>query len=129
MSATFNWQVTSMTSYPEYAGETDVVFNVNWECIATETSGGVLYGSTKVGNTSVTYHAGSPYTPYNQLTNDQVIGWVKAELDAPVPSGPNGETTPGHGVADVEAALQQAIDNQINPPYVNLPLPWAPPAA
>lgn len=125
MSATFNWQVTAMTAYPQYAGETDVVFKVAWSCTATQSFDGVDYTNSSFGSTSVTYTAGTPYTPYDQLTNDQVIGWVKAALDAPVPSGPNGQTTPGHGVADVEGALQVAINQQMNPPFVNPPLPWA----
>ena len=128
MSATFEWTVQSMSSYPQFAGETDVVFLVNWNCTGVQDSGGTEYTSTYIGSTAVTYTAGSTYTPYDQLTQTQVIGWVQAALDAPIPdpASTTGGTLPGHGVADVEAKIQSAIDNQINPPVLYLPLPWAP---
>jgi len=58
----------------------------------------------------VTYTAGSPYTPYADLTQDQVLGWIWA-------SGVDKDAT--------EAAVNQQIDNAINPPVVTPPLPWA----
>lgn len=124
MSATFNWTVQSMSSYPQYAGETDVVFMVSWTCTGVESSGGTEYTNSYFGTTAVTYEAGSPYIPYDQLTEAQVIGWVQAVLDAPVLDPATNTMVPGHGVADVEATVQTAINNQINPPVVYLPLPW-----
>jgi hypothetical protein len=57
----------------------------------------------------VTYTAGAPYTPYADLTQDQVLGWVWS-------SGVDKDAT--------EAAVQQQIDNAINPPVVTPQLPW-----
>jgi hypothetical protein len=34
------------------------------------------YTSSFSGQTDLTYTSGSPYTPYNQLTQEQVVGWV-----------------------------------------------------
>lgn len=107
MSATFTWSVISMTSYPQAEGQVDVVFQVNWMCSGTEGSVGASNG----GVAYVTYTAGSPYTPYDQLTQEQVLGWVYAS---------------GVDQAAVEASVQMQIDERLNPPTVNLPLPWAP---
>lgn len=106
MSTTFNWTVTAMNCYPQADGETDVVFTVHWTCAGTDGT----YSSSVYNTQAVTYTAGSPYTPYADLTQDQVLGWIWAA---------------GVDKAATEAAVQQMIDNQINPPVVTPPLPWS----
>ena len=96
-------------------GETDVVFNVQWSCEGQQVSNGVTYSNGQNGVTFVQYRQGEPFTPYDQLTQDQVLGWVWAN--------------PTTSQATIEAQIQQNIDNQINNPVVTPPLPWVPPAA
>jgi len=110
MSATITWTVTAMDCYPQAEGETDVVFTVHWTCSGVQDA----YSASVYSTCGVTYVAGTPYTPYNQLTQNQVLGWIWA-------SGVNQAAT--------EAAVQQQINNQINPPVVTPPLPWAAPSA
>ena len=107
MSITTTWVIEQMTCYPTYESQTDVVFNVAWRVNATD---GTFY-ATAYGTQSVTYVAGSPYTPYADLTQAQVIGWVQTAM------GPE-------QVASIEANLAKQIDNLINPPVVTPPLPW-----
>ena len=107
MSITTTWVIEQMDCYPTSEGQTDVVFNVHWRANATN----VIYSATSYGTVGVTYEAGSPYTPYADLTQDQVIGWVQAAMGA-------------EQVAAIEAALTTQIDNQINPPIVAPALPW-----
>ena len=102
---TFNWQIVSMPAYPQEAGESDVVFQVNWQCQAQEDA----YIALSVGSVPVAYTAGSPFTPYADLTQDQVWGWVSPSIDRP----------------EIEANLQAMIDVQKNPPVVTPPLPWS----
>ena len=45
----------------------------------------------------------SPFIPYENLTNDIVIGWIQSELGV-------------NGVSSIEASIQGQIDSQINPP-------------
>jgi hypothetical protein len=52
---------------------------------------------------------GTTFTPYADLTQEQVLGWVWD-------NGVDKDAT--------EAAVQQQIDYQINPPVVTPPLPW-----
>ena len=108
MSITTTWVIEQMNCYPTADGQTDVVFNVAWRANATNG----IYNATAYGTVGVTYEAGSPYTPYDQLTQAQVVGWVQSAL---------GEER----VASIEANLATQIDNQVNPPVVNPPLPWA----
>ena len=106
MTATITWSVTRMDAYPQAEGQTDVVFTVHWTCAGVQDS----YQSSVYSTCSVTYSSGTPYTPYAQLTQDQVLGWIWA-------SGVNKAAT--------EAAVQAQINNQINPPVVTPKLPWA----
>jgi hypothetical protein len=107
MSITNTWVIEQMTCYPTYESQTDVVFNVAWRVNATD---GTHY-TTVYGTQGVTYVAGSPYTPYADLTQAQVIGWVQTAM------GPE-------QVANIEANVAKQIDNLINPPAVSPPLPW-----
>lgn len=101
---TFNWTITSMPSYSQIDGQSDVVFEVNWSCGAFEDR----LSSVAIGTVPVTYTAGSPFTPYDQLTQEQVWGWINPSIDR----------------QSVEANLQAMIDQQKTPAVVTPPLPW-----
>lgn len=96
-----------MDAYPMYDGQTDVVFTVHWNLTGIEDSYiGYVYGTV-----GLTLNPDESFTPYNDLTENQVIDWVKQAL---------GEES----VASYEAAVAEQIDIQINPPIVTPPLPW-----
>ena len=102
---TFNWQIEQLNCYPQAEGQTDVVFTVHWRLTGTDGT----YSGTVYSTCGVTYEAGTPYTPYADLTQDQVLGWVW--------------TTYGNKDS-AEAAVQTQIDNQITPPVISPKLPW-----
>lgn len=105
MATNFNWLVSAMDCYPLENNNADVVFNVHWTCSGSD---GEYSGS--VYSTCAVPGPDSSFTPYNQLTQDQVLGWIWA-------NGVDKDAT--------EAAVEQQIQNQINPPIVSLPLPWS----
>ena len=61
------------------------------------------------GNSQFTVQEGT-FTPYDQLTESQVIGWIPAEQ-----------------IASAQSCVQGQIDSMINPPVSpqNTPLPWS----
>jgi hypothetical protein len=101
------WVIEQMNCYPTYESQTDVVFNVAWRANATDGT----YNATSYGTVGVTYVAGSPYTPFADLTQTQVVGWVQAALGA-------------EQVSTIEAGLSTNIANQVSPPVVSPALPW-----
>jgi hypothetical protein len=108
MTTTNTWAVIQMDAYPEEDGETDVVFNVHWTLTGTDgTYAGSVYGSQ-----GVTIDPDASFTPYADLTEAQVIGWVQSAM---------GEEQ----VASYEANVAEQIANQIDPPVVTPPLPWS----
>ena len=107
MTITNTWSVVQMDAYPEYEGKPDVVFTVHWTLDGTDgTYAGSVYGSV-----GLTLDPEAPYTPYADLTEAQVIGWVQDAL---------GEEQ----VAAYEANVAQQIANQIAPSVITPPLPW-----
>lgn len=115
---TYNWAVNSLTAYPKYAELTDVVFQVAWVLSATDGT----YNSAAYGSVDVTYVPGTVYTPYDQLTLDQVNGWVADAL------GPDGIAK---AQADCDAAIeaQKATNLPVTPPLPwNIPTPAPEPA-
>jgi len=107
MATTITWIVEQMDCYPTAEGETDVVFTVHWRVNGVDGE----YAGTSYGTQPVTYEAGSSFTPYADLTQDQVIGWVKDAM------GPE-------QVASIEANVEKQVQDAMNPPVVSPPLPW-----
>jgi hypothetical protein len=100
MSATITWSVVSMQAFAQADGQTDVVIKVQWQCTGSQANNGINYfGGVYGGAVSVEYQQGEPFTPYDQLTEEQVLGWVWA----------NGVNKTG-----TEAIVQAQIDEQIN---------------
>lgn len=119
MAITYAYSINQLECYPAYESQSDVVFNVTWSYRGKDDAG---VGSSRGGRTAVTYAAGSPFTPFNELTEAQVLGWVQPTI------------TPEE-LADMEAGIagdikwqnDQASAN--NPTIPPLPWPAAPIAA
>ena len=106
MDIVYNWVVSSMEEYPKTADDlTDVVCVVHWRRNATDGQ----YFADVYDSLPVPAPSPEDFTPYPDLTFDQVCGWLEAGLDT----------------ASLDAGLAMQIENQINPPIISLPLPWA----
>lgn len=114
MSATITWTIQSMTCVPQIDGQSDVVITASWNCTASEEVNGVTYKGYAANQSSFMLDPSAGFTPYDQLTQEQVLDWCWA-------SGVNKDAA--------EEAAAQDLDTQINPPVVQLPLPWVTPAA
>lgn len=110
MSITYKYSVNQLECYPTYESQTDVVFKVVWSYRGVNADG---VASSRGGIQEVTYEAGSPFTPFAELTEEQVLGWVTvpAELQAEMEAGIAG---------DIAWQIEQSSAN--NP--VSPPLPW-----
>jgi hypothetical protein len=111
MAATYFWTINPLEAYPTASGETDVVFTAHWQLHATETVGETTYTAQSIGTQGLTYTSGSAFTPFEELTLEQVQGWVEGAM---------GEEQ----VNNMKASLATNIANQINPPVVTLTSPW-----
>jgi hypothetical protein len=106
---TYNWNVTAL--YTEtIAGEQNYVVIANYEVVGVDGT----YTASLSNIARFSTESMSPFIPYEDLTNEIVIGWIQDELGV-------------DGVSNLEACIQGQIDSQINPPVVpvNTPLPWS----
>ena len=103
---TILWLIERLLVKPTEGSNTDVVITANWRCNGTdETYSGTCYGSCSFAPPS------GSFTPYEDLTQDQVLQWCYEN---------------GVDKTAIEANVTAQIQNQINPPVVVLPLPWVP---
>jgi hypothetical protein len=111
MANTYTWTITQLDCYPAYAGETDVVTTIHWTLSGSDGATPTPHTGSVYGTVNVKYDAGEPFTPYAQLTQAQVVGWVTTAL------GPA-------QVAAYEANIDNQIAQQISPNPISPPLPW-----
>ena len=108
---TILWLIERLLVKPTEGSNTDVVITADWRCNGTVQSPTEAYSGTCYGSCSFAPPTGS-FTPYEDLTQDQVLSWCYAN---------------GVDKSAIEANVSLQIENQINPPVVSLPLPWNPP--
>jgi len=86
---------------------TDVVITVDWRRIAQADT----YSANIYGQVSLTAPDPGNFTPFEQITEQQVTDWVTAVL------------TPER-IAEYDANLAANLEQQQNPPVENKPAPW-----
>lgn len=111
MAVSYFWTINPLEAYPTASGESDVVFTAHWQLHATETVGETTYTAQSIGTQGLTYHSGSAFTPFNELTLTQVQGWVEGAMGEEI-------------VQAKKDSLATNIANQITPPIVTLTSPW-----
>ena len=103
---TILWLIERLLVKPLEGSNPDVVITADWRCNGSqEQYSGTCYGSCSFQPPS------DSFTPYEDLTQEQVLGWCYEN---------------GVDKTAIEANVSLQIENQINPPVVTLPLPWVP---
>ena len=107
MNISILWIIERLLVKPTEGTHTDVVITADWRCNGSQDQ----YSGTCYGSTSFAPPSGS-FTPYEDLTQDQVLSWCFAN---------------GVDKTAIETNVTLQIENQINPPIIAPPLPWLPP--
>jgi hypothetical protein len=107
MTAVYTLTPTKLTVCNLEDGRQDVVFNIAYRFSATDGK----YGYLTTGSCTTVYTPGQPFTPYDDLTEAQVIEWIKASLGRSV-------------LAQMQDQADAAIAAQYAPSVSNPPLPW-----
>jgi hypothetical protein len=105
---TINWIIERLLVRKVEGTYSDVVITADWRCNGTQDN----YSGTCYGSASFAAPSGS-FTPYEDLTEQQVLDWCFAN---------------GVDQKAIEANVTAQIENQINPPIIAPPLPWVAPA-
>ena len=104
----YSWTITALGSYPEYQGEQNVVFVIYATYTGVE---GQFSSSIEIAQ-SLILSNDQLFTPYADLTENQVMGWLLSAL-----------TPQQIDQMQAKIAAQIAADEQQH--YVQLPLPWS----
>ena len=111
MANTKKWVISDLEVKPTVDTLTDVVAIVHWRRQAEE-----LVGEDKViladmyGACSINLPEADAFIPFEELTEETVIGWLESTLD----------------MSTIDASLDINIDTQKNPPVVMKKAPWIP---
>jgi hypothetical protein len=103
---TFTTTITNMFTLPQVDGKTDVVVNVRFNITGVDGQ----YTANTEGSQICTLTSGQEFTPYNELTQNQVIGWLDPQM-----------------VTNFQECVQGLINIQITPPVspAKTALPWS----
>ena len=102
-----SWIIERLLVKPTEGTYSDVVITADWRCTGSQDQ----YSGTCYGSASFQPPSGS-FTPYDQLTQEQVLDWCYAN---------------GVDQTAIEANVTAQINDQINPPIIAPPLPWVEP--
>jgi hypothetical protein len=104
---TILWIIERLLVKPTEGSLTDVVITADWRCNGSQDNySGTCYGSASFAPPT------DSFTPYEDLTEQQVLGWCFSN---------------GVDQTAIEANVSLQIENQINPPVIAPPLPWVEP--
>lgn len=103
------WSIDKITAAPQVGGFSDVVKEVAWRCTAQ--SGDTSQSTYGTVIFTISEDTFEDFTTYEELTEQQVIAWVKTSL---------GE----QGVAYQENLAQRLANEIANPLLKATPLPW-----
>ena len=104
------WIISQLDTKPQEGEIHDVVVTVHWRRQAEEVVDGKTYNADVYGTMACATPSETDFTAYPDLTEAQVCSWLDAGMD----------------VESLDLNLDAQIENQVNPPIVNLPLPWTP---
>jgi hypothetical protein len=107
----YKWKINALDCVPKEGEMINVVLIVYWTRLAEKYIGSEPIQVSIYGTMGCASPSETDFTAYADLTYDQICSWLDA----------------GVKVAELDANLDSQIENIINPPIVNLPLPFVNP--
>lgn len=99
------WNCKTVDVYPQNKEYTDVVYNVHYYVLGEDSE--TAYQSDLIGTQILNVSDITDFIPFDELTNEDAVAWCKEAM---------GEKQ----VAQIEATIAAAIEDQTNPSSVTL---------
>jgi len=99
------WNCKTVDAYPQDGEYTDVVYNIHYYVLGEDSE--TAYQSDLIGTQILNVSDITGFIPFDELTNEDAVAWCKEAM---------GEEQ----VAQIEATIAAAIEDQINPSSVTL---------
>ena len=106
MADTYTWGIANLERYVSDGA----VYTAHWTLNAERVAGGETYNTSSYGSVGFPDPDPDNFTPYEDLTSSQVIGWVQDALGA-------------EKVVEMEDALSTNLDSEITPTSES-GIPW-----
>lgn len=106
MSISYSWNIHKLDCYKLQEGYQNVVYNVQGVLVSTD---GQVSGVVDFAQ-ELTFSPGGPFTRFQNLTAEQVIGWVEAAM-------PEEKVTALKQAADADLARKQSNQETLPPPW------------
>ena len=104
MAINYEWNVSTVDTYPTHEEKDDVVYNVHWRLLATDDANNDADGNPQTasvyGTQTLDTSDLSSFTAFADLTASDVQGWVEAAL---------GEEAVTNYKADLDAQIAALI--------------------
>jgi len=114
----FNWVISQLDSIPSLDGMDKVISTIHYRAqkhfedlyidSENQEQKQITFTADTYGALAVDAPHEASFTPYDEVTQAMVEGWLTAGLDCEA----------------IEANLDSQIENFLNPPIVAYPLPW-----
>jgi len=101
----YTWNCKTVDAYPQNGEYTDVVYNVHYYVLGEDSE--TAYQSDIIGTQILNVSNITDFKPFDELTNEDAVAWCKAAMG-------------DEQVAQIEATIAAAIEDQINPASVTL---------
>jgi hypothetical protein len=75
----YNWKINALDAKIHENDKNNVIYTVHWSYIAKDESGD--HQASSIGTISVEYNPDEPFIEYDDLTKEDVVGWLESELD------------------------------------------------
>lgn len=108
MAIDYSYKIKELEMAPSLDGLSNVITRVRFTYTGVDSVSG--YSGSFQGATPVPAPSSGSFTPLNELTEAEVIEWVKIS----------------HPIAHMQEQVQKEINKQIVPKYEPVPLPWDP---
>jgi hypothetical protein len=101
MSISYTWFIPKDNSIftSNTAGQNNVITTIRYEISANDGTN----TATRMGSTNFTYKQGDPFTPFENLTESQLIGWIQNSIGS-------------NKISTIQTQLARELNNMANPP-------------
>jgi hypothetical protein len=80
MANTYNWRINALDAKIHENDLDNVIYTIHWSFIGQDDSEKPVLASS-IGTLGVQYTEENPFIPYEDLTKEDVVGWLEDGLD------------------------------------------------
>lgn len=101
----YTWNCKTVDVHPEEGEYNNVVYNVHYYVLGEDTE--TAYQSYLIGTQILDISNITDFTPFEDLTNEEVVAWCKSAMGA-------------EQVTQIETTIASNIQDQVNPSSVTM---------